>query len=174
MTNLTRCSRRSPFGAFARGLLSSAIGIVAMDLLWYYRYKRSGGESGPIDWEFSVGLNDWSNASAPGHVGKRLYEGYFQKELSPRWAALTQDLVHWAYGLFWGAVYGIVTGAGQPPRLLSGLLFGSVVWAAAYVILPPAKIYKPIWEYDAPTLAKDYSAHLLYGVATAIAFRGRS
>jgi hypothetical protein len=167
MSELTRCSSRSPLGALGRGLLASAVGIAAMDLLWYYRYKRGGGQSSPFDWEFSAGLDDWSNASAPGQVGKRLYEGYFQKELAPRWAALTQNFVHWAYGLFWGAVYGIVTSTGRPPRILSGLLFGSAVWLAAYVILPPAKIYKPIWQYDARTLAKDWSAQLVFGVATA-------
>jgi uncharacterized membrane protein YagU involved in acid resistance len=144
-----------------------------MDLLWYCRYKRGGGESGPIEWEFSIGLDDWSNASTPGQVGKRLYEGYFQKELVPRWAALTEDVVHWAYGLDWGALYGIVTGGGRPPRIMSGLLFGSAVWLFGYVLLPPAKLYKPVWEYDAPILAKDYRAHLVYGVATAVAFRGR-
>jgi len=58
-------------------------------------------------------------------------------------------------GLAWGAVYWIVTGAGRPPPILAGLLFGSAVWLFSYAILPPAKLYKPIWEYDAPTLAKD-------------------
>jgi hypothetical protein len=33
-----------------------------------------------------------------------------------------------------------------------------------------AKLYKPIWEYDAETLAKDLSAHLAYGLATAATF----
>jgi hypothetical protein len=27
-----------------------------------------------------------------------------------------------------------------------------------------AKIYQPIWDYDAKTLAKDLSAHLVYGI----------
>ena len=31
-------------------------------------------------------------------------------------------------------------------------------------------IYKPIWEYDAKTLAKDLSAHLAYGAGTGSAF----
>jgi hypothetical protein len=39
------------------------------------------------------------------------------------------------------------------------------------VILPAAKLYKPIWDYDAKTLANDLSAHLVYGFATAIARR---
>ena len=174
MIESRHCSKRSPPRAFVRGLLAGAVGIVAMDLLWFYRYKRGGGENGPIDWEFSIGLDDWSKASVPGQIGKRLYEAYFQKELAPRWAALTQNLVHWAYGLAWGALYGLVSGSGRPPRIVSGLLYGSAVWVTGYVILPPARLYKPMWEYDAATLAKDFSAHLLYGVATAIAYRGRS
>jgi hypothetical protein len=32
---------------------------------------------------------------------------------------------------------------------------------SGYVILPLAGLYKPIWEYDARTLADDLSAHLV-------------
>ena len=52
-----------------------------------------------------------------------------------------------------------------------GLPFGATVWAAGYVVLPAAMLYKPIWEYDVKTLAKDLSAHLVYGLATATALR---
>jgi hypothetical protein len=34
-----------------------------------------------------------------------------------------------------------------------------------------ARLYKPIWEYDAKTLAEDLTAHLVYGFATATAMR---
>jgi hypothetical protein len=34
----------------------------------------------------------------------------------------------------------------------------------------PAKIYLPMREYDAETLWKDFSAHLVYGLATAKTF----
>jgi hypothetical protein len=33
------------------------------------------------------------------------------------------------------------------------------------------RLYKPIWEYDLPTLWKDLSAHLVYGLGTAATFR---
>jgi hypothetical protein len=36
--------------------------------------------------------------------------------------------------------------------------------------MPPARLCKPIWEYDAKTLAKELSAHLVYGGATGSAF----
>ena len=41
-------------------------------------------------------------------------------------------------------------------------------------MLPLAKVYEPIWKYDAPTLGKDLSAHLVYGLATGAAFAGLS
>jgi hypothetical protein len=43
--------------------------------------------------------------------------------------------------------------------------------AASYVVLPVAKLYKSIWEYDPQTLGKDLSAHLVYGLGMATAFQ---
>jgi hypothetical protein len=37
-------------------------------------------------------------------------------------------------------------------------------------VLPAAGLYEPIWKYDRKTLAKDLSAHLVYGVITAAVF----
>ena len=88
--------RQTPIGALLRGVVAAALGIAAMDALWYSRYKRDGGQSGPLEWEFSIGLDKWENASTPGQIGKRLFEGLFQRELPPTWAALTTSVVHWA------------------------------------------------------------------------------
>ncbi len=33
-----------------------------------------------------------------------------------------------------------------------------------------AKVYKPMWEYDAKNLWKDLSSHLVYGAVTGAAF----
>ncbi len=38
-------------------------------------------------------------------------------------------------------------------------------------MLAPAGIYQPMWEYDPETLGKDLSAHLVFGLGTAAAFR---
>jgi hypothetical protein len=164
------CSTMSPLGALARGLLAGVVGTVAMDLYWFYWYKRGGGDSGLLKWEFSVGLTDWDDAPAPAKVGKRLYEGLFQRPLPATRAALTNNLVHWAYGPSWSALYGLVAASTRPPRVPSGVVLGSIVWTSGYVILPLAGLYKPMWEYDGATLAKDLGSHLVYGVATATAF----
>lgn len=165
------CTSPSPLGTVARGLAAAAAGTLAMDLLWYWRYRRGGGASNFRDWEFSAGLDDWEKASAPGKLGKQIYEGVLRHDLPARWAAVTNNVMHWGYGVGWGAPFGIVAGSARTPRLSYGLAFGLLVWATSYVVLPLAKLYKPIWEYDTKTLRQDLSAHLTYGLATAATFK---
>lgn len=161
--------RVTPIGAIARGLVAGAVGTAAMDLLLYARFRRGGGEEGFAAWETSAGLAEWESAPAPAQVGKRLVEGLFQVELPPGRARLVNNVTHWAYGMLGGAQLGVVAGSLPRLRVAYGLPFGASVWGAGYVVLPAAKLYKPIWEYDAKTLADDLSAHLLYGLTTAAA-----
>jgi hypothetical protein len=65
----------------------------------------------------------------------------------------------------------VVAGSLDAPRIRYGLPFGAAVWATGYAVLPAVKLYKPIWEYDRETLAKDLTAHLVYGLGTATALR---
>lgn len=167
----------TPIGALARGLLAGAAGTAAMDLLLYGRYRRDGGKDRFADWESSAGLQDWDAAPAPAQVGRRLVEGVFQTTLPASRARLVNNITHWAYGISAAAGYGLVAGSLRTPRVAYGPPFGAAVWATGYAVLPAAGLYKHITEYDKVTLAKDLSAHLLYGLTTAAAFRvlsGRS
>ncbi len=169
----------SPLGAVVRGVVAGAVGTVALDAVNYAQYRAGGGTDNPLTWEFSAGLDSWEKAPAPAQVGKRLYEGLLQRELPPSSARLVNNVTHWGYGMFWGAQFGVVA-ASTRPRRLRGPLFGTLVWLSGYVVLPMAKLYQPIWEYDRKTLAKDWSGHLAYGTGTSVAFkvlsgrRGRS
>lgn len=160
----------TPLGAVARGALAGAFGTVVMDLVWYARYTRQGGTRRFIDWEFSV-KPDWNEVSAPGQVGKRVIEGLLQRQLDPKWAPLVNNVMHWGYGILWGAQYGIIAGSLPKRSFKLDLLLGPSVWVTSYVVLPAAKLYQPIWEYDATTLAKDLSAHLAFGLGAAVTFR---
>ena len=171
---MNRGTSDTPVGAIGRGLVAGALGTAAMDTLLFTRYRRGGGESPAAQWEFSAGLRSWDEAPAPALVGKRLVEGLFNIELPDTRVALVNNVTHWAFGIVNGAQYGIVAASLRRPRILYGLPFGASVWAAGYVVLPAAKLYKPIWEYDARTLAHDLSAHLVYGLATAAALRALS
>jgi hypothetical protein len=161
----------TPVSAIARGLVAGAIGTAAMDALLFARYRRGGGASRFRDWEFSKGLSSWEQAPAPAQVGRRLFEGLFERRLPPTRVPLVNNVMHWAYGMLNGAQYGIVASSLARPRIRYGLPFGATVWAGDYVILPAAKLYEPIWKYDAKTLGNDLSAHLTYGLATAAAWR---
>ena len=81
------------------------------------------------------------------------------------------NLTHWGFGVLSGAGYGLVAGSLSQPRVSYGLGFGASVWAGGYVVLPAAKLYEPIWKYDVKTLSNDLSAHLVYGLSTAVAWR---
>ena len=167
----TRRSRSAvtPLGAIGRGLAAGAVGTAAMDVLWFWRYQRDGGEGSFLAWELSSGLCSWDQAPAPAQIGKRLVEGVFQREVPAQRAALVNNITHWGYGMLGGAQYGVLAGSLAAPRIVYGIPFGATVWATGYAVLPLAKLYKPIWEYDRRTLARDLSAHLVYGLTTAIA-----
>jgi hypothetical protein len=161
----------TPFGAVVRGLLAGTVGTAAMDALLFSRYKRGGGEEAFPSWELSEGLSSWDDASAPAQVGRRIVEGLFERKLAPQRAPLVNNVTHWIFGIFGAVQYGILAGSLRSPRIGYGVPFGAGLWASGYVILPAAKLYQPIWKYDAKTLAKDLSAHLLYGLTTAAAFQ---
>jgi Protein of unknown function (DUF1440) len=161
----------TPVGAVARGLAAGAVGTLAMDLLLFARYKRGDGKSSLREWELSEGIESWEQAPAPAQVGRRLVEGLFQRTLPDRWAPLVNNITHWGYGIVNGAPYGLVVGSLPGSRVWFGLPFGAGVWGSGYVVLPAMGLYQQIWEYDRRTLANDLSAHLVYGLTTAAAFR---
>lgn len=162
---------RTPLGALVRGMVAGAVGSAALDMMGYARYKRGGGEQSLLEWESSAGLSDWADAPAPAQVGRRIIEGLFQIKLEPAWARATNNVMHWTYGMGWGGVYGLVAGSVSRPRPVMAAGFGPLVWASGYVVLPLARLYKPVWQYDVKTLWTDLSGHLAYGLTTAAAFR---
>jgi hypothetical protein len=163
----------TPLAALGNGVLAGIAGTAAMDLLWYRRYKRDGGEDSFFDWEFSAGTESYEQAGAPAQVGKNVVEGFLQTELDPSTARSMNNATHWATGIGWGTLHALVAASRRPEkdRARYGLATGAGAWGASYAMLAPAKLYKPMWEYPPSVLGKDLSAHLVYGLATGAAFR---
>ncbi len=159
----------TPLAAVVAGSVAGAVGTICLDAVQYLKYRRTGGEETPLEWEFAP-VDSWEKAPDPGQVGKRLIEGFTQRELPDRWAWPVSTVMHWSYGSAWGAFYGVLAGSLRKPHALYGLPLGAAVWISGYLILPEGGLYKPIWEYDAKTLATDLSAHLAYGAGTGAAF----
>jgi hypothetical protein len=152
------------------GALSAAAGTAAMDLLLYARYRRDGGKDSVWNWESAAAVHGWDEASGPGQVGRKLEKLVSHRPPPDRWARTTTNVVHWATGVGWGLQYGLLAGKASRRRWVFGLSLGPAAWLSSYAILPLVKVYKPIWDYDARTLAKDLSAHMVYGVVTGATF----
>ena len=159
----------TPLAAVAGGLQAGAVGTVCLDTVQYLKYRRGGGTESPLAWEFAP-VQTWEQAPDPGQVARRVIEGFTQRKLPDRWAFPVSTAMHWAYGAGSAALYGILAGSLRSPHAAYGLPFGAAVWATGYVILPEGGLYKPIWEYDAKTLAWDLSGHLAYGAGTGVTF----
>ena len=130
----------TPLDTVACGLVAGAVGTLAMDALWFARYRRDGGESGFAAWELSSGLCSWEDAPAPAQVGKRLVEGLFERELPPQRASrdrlsplagtssATQELSRTALSLR------------QPPARLLATISLSIPESAASLNVSPSRI----------------------------------
>lgn len=153
-----------------RGVAAGGLGTLAMDGSLYRRYRQDGGDAAFPAWESSAGLVSWENAPGPALAAKRVIEGVFRRQISPRYARLLNNVAHWGLGLAAGAGYGALASKRQP-KVWYGPPFGAAVWAGGYVALPLLGVYKPIWEYDLRTLRQDLGVHLVFGTSTAIAFR---
>ncbi|MBW3665349.1 MAG: hypothetical protein KY469_19825 [Actinobacteria bacterium] len=160
----------SPLGAVLRGVLAGAVGTLAMDLVWYARYRRDGGDESFLEWEFSTSTDSFDEASAPAKAGRRIAEGVFDEDLPEETAGPMNNVMHWATGLGYGAGHGLLFGSTRP-RVSHGLVTGPAAFANSYTVLPLMGLYEPLWEYDAGTIYKDLSAHVAFGLATAAAFR---
>ncbi len=142
--------------------------MFVMDLLWYQRYKQDGGSRDFAGWEFASDADSWEKAPAPAQVGHLVAKQVTGKDLqASAWASTMNNVVHWLTGAGWGAVYGGLKTFSDPDTIP----FTTLVWGLPYVALVPPRIYKPIWEYDVETIAKDYSAHILYGLSLAALYK---
>jgi hypothetical protein len=159
----------SPLMAVASGFLAGAAGTVGMDTVRYLMSLRGGAKESPLRWEFPP-IETWNDAPDPGQVARRVIEGFTQRKLPDRWAWRISAAAHWCYGSLWGSLYGVLAGSVRSPDPVYGLPFGATVWASGYAVLPEGGLYKPIWQYDSATLARDLGAHLAYGAATGTAF----
>lgn len=150
------------------GLVAGVVGTLAMDLLWYRRFRHADGQGTFVDWEFTD-AGGFDDVGAPGQVGKHV-AGILGIEIPDDRAGLTNDLVHWSTGIGWGTAAALVVpgSVSRSQRFAAGLGFGVAAFSTAYATLAPLGIYQPIWEYDAETLFEDLTAHLLFGTGVGI------
>jgi hypothetical protein len=150
------------------GALAGAAGTLAMDLVWYRRYRRGGGDDGFGNWEFATSTASFDEASAPGQVGKRLAD-VVGVNLPDDRAGLATNVMHWLTGVGYGLGHAVLQDRRAP--LLGGALTGAGAFANSYATMGAMGVYEPIWTYDRESLLQDLSAHLAFGLATGLTYR---
>jgi hypothetical protein len=158
--------RTSVPAALGRGLVAGIAGTAAMTAYQLAVAKARGQRlDTPVP-------RTWADAPAPAQVAKKAAEALGKpRAVTKKDVPRLTNLLHWAYGVTWGIVYGLVARGLEPNAAVGGLGLGASLWASSYAELVPLGIYKPPWAYPLPELGLDLSYHLVYGVAVGAAYR---
>ncbi len=79
------------------------------------------------------------------------------------------NLVHWGYGTAWGGVRGLVAAAGLSGTGATAVHLG-MLWGSEQVMLPALEVAPPVTEWGAKEIAVDALHHMVYAVATGVAY----
>jgi hypothetical protein len=134
-----------------RGLAAGAIGTAAMTMSSTLEQKARGREG----------------STAPADAAMKVLgiDGFCDDAAKSRFS----NLVHWGYGTGWGVPRALLDHAGLRPAAATAA-HGSALWGSEQVMLPALGVAPPLWEWGAGEVAIDAGHHLVYTVATAIAY----
>lgn len=137
-------------GATVRGLVAGAIGTAAMTI------------SSTIEMK----LRSRDPSSAPAHAATKVLRIKPQGEEEKK---RFSNFVHWSYGTSWGAVRGVLAALSFGPVAGTAVHLGAV-WGTELVMLPALDVAPPATEWGAKEVAIDGWHHLVYAVATGVAY----
>jgi hypothetical protein len=147
------------------GLVAGVAGTAAMTA---YQLAVAKAQGKPLQTPVP---HRWADAPPPAQVAKKAAEALGQgRRFTREDVPLLTNVMHWLYGVSWGAFYGAAAGRNLPDPVAGGIAFGTGVWASSYAELVPLGLYKPPWKYPPQQLALDLSYHVVYGLAVAGAY----
>jgi len=152
------------------GTVAGAAGTLAMDLVWYRRYRNGGGTEAFGAWETSEGTEGFENAPAPARTAKAVAD-MVGIDLPDATARPLNNVVHWGTGLGWGQAHGIAAATLGTASPILGPITAVIAWATSYAVLPILGVYRPMKEYDRDALWQDLSAHLAFGTVLGVTYR---
>jgi len=112
-------------------------------------------------------LRDRGASSAPADAATKVLA--IEKFQSDSAEQRFGTLVHWGYGIGWGAVRGILRTLGFGPKM-GTLGHLAAVWGAEQVMLPKLGVAPPASEWGAEEVAIDLWHHIVYALGTAVAY----
>jgi hypothetical protein len=111
-----------------------------------------------------------AEAEGPGPEGAaelfiaKLGSGLFDRDVS-KYSKPAGELLHFVYGSFWGAAYGLQQGRSRRNPWLAGTLHGLFVWSFGPGSLVPAmRLMLPPWKAPKRQTALMIAGHVVYGL----------
>lgn len=162
---------RTPLPALFRGLVAGTVGAYAQSL--FFRATRRIAPR-PTGEEFEPPEPKQRGEPPTETVARRFVEDFMKRgPLTEEQKKKAGTLVHYLFGAGWGGLYGLVR-ASAPGRAIpaAGAGYGLLVWAVAYTVLLPAFRLGPRPRaYPPRHHAYAIAAHIVYGLATQLAYR---
>ncbi len=187
-------SSGSPLEVVMKGGLAGFAGTltltVALKGAQWVAHRAGGGEGQQPDGEAEPAGIGAGQALAGGQVQapfldrstelfvQKVATGLFGASLPGEARRAAGGAMHFVYGGFWGAVYGLLQASFHLPPALHGLLYGLIVWLIGPVTLVPAMgIMPPPQRQGARRALLVAGFHLAYGLGLGLTFdafeRGR-
>lgn len=136
--------------AVGKGLVAGAVGTAAMTVSSTVEMKLRGRKG----------------SSAPAQAaGKVLGVEPVGETEEQRFS----NLVHWSYGTGWGAVRGLLAALGLSGAPATGAHMAAV-WGTELAMLPALDVAPPVTEWGVKEAAVDAFHHLVYAIATGLAY----
>jgi uncharacterized membrane protein YagU involved in acid resistance len=108
----------------------------------------------------------------PAVLADRVAQRLGQGTLSTPAKLRIQDVVHYSYGAFFGAAYGLLAEAFPAATAGSGTAAGAALYATGHATaLPLLHIQEPPWRLPRAAFVWEFTSHLLFGVALEVARR---
>jgi hypothetical protein len=100
----------------------------------------------------------------------KIADDLFDKPLNKDQKQAVGQALHWAYGLGWGAFYGIMRSSLPLPGIVQGTLLAGTMGVTAATIIPSMRLTPPLDEIPDERKALQQAYILFYAWTTALIF----
>ena len=162
----------TPLGAIARGITAGIGGTLMLSLSMKEVPSLLGkvGIDLPSDTRKS-GAGGGRHAAKPvERLAGKLAGDVFEKNLDRKQKQVAGQALHWAYGLGWGAFYGVMRSSLPFPGIAQGTILAGVMGATAATLIPSMHLTPPTDEIPTERKALQQLYILFYACTTALIF----
>lgn len=163
----------SPLAVFGMGILAGLAATAVVSVLSRATFgtmdgkeRRPAGQRHPseviVPGEALAMAADAGPEGSAGKFAVKAAAGFFGRDLS-RHARAAGEVVHFAYGGFWGGIFGLVFGSSREPRWGTATGLGLALWGLGPAALVPAmKLMPPVHRYPLHRAALLVGGHVIY------------